>query len=521
MERKKLLFFVSVILILITSKSIAIDYTDSIKVILIGKNIQEFKDSVDLSSPLNTGVACIYNVLKNKGDYFWKKISSNGIKYYFNNEQNKSTTNDYLIKTKVRVEAICCYHDSLAYLLENNEEKYRIWSLVHENDGWKQNGSNNGFNNLNENIELINNKMLPNDLIYIRKYWSFCKQAPNVDSLVDFIRKNGLAPSSYLMNKLKRYRLTIFGEIHHRPWSWNLLNKVIINKNISKKVGVVFMELGCNKQALVDEYMSSESLTRASLVAILQEYMLYGWDYREMIDFIDEIRTINHQNLKNKIRIVLVDTPRNWPIDEKEFPKVVEAESNLNRDDQMASLVLTTLDTLNKNKNALFIVGAAHAAYQLKSASSILRSKLPNGSIFSIYTHSPRIDNFISIPEMLRFGSLDFAFNTMKNIPVAFDLKNSIWGYEPFDALYYDGGGCYEDNFDGYIFLGSLKMEPHTSVLNELYTDQFIIEMERRCKLLGVNNKNYWQIDSINVNSIINKMKNNLTKFRWEYLFKE
>ena len=75
------------------------------------------------------------------------------------------------------------------------------------------------------------------------------------------------------------------------------------------------------------------------------------------------------------------------------------------------------------------------------------------------------------------------------NKPIAFILKDSPWGKEPFDGLfdvsYKCNIGSFADNYDGYIFLGQLDTELSYGELYELYSDDFVKEFNRRAGFNG------------------------------------
>ena len=89
----------------------------------------------------------------------------------------------------------------------------------------------------------------------------------------------------------------------------------------------------------------------------------------------------------------------------------------------------------------------------------------------------------------IRGGIFDQAFAEVGNRPVGFVLKGSPFGKEPFDGIYemkYQAGtGAYQDNFDGYLFLHPLDGEPTNEPLWEVFSDQFISEMQRRSAYMG------------------------------------
>ena len=49
--------------------------------------------------------------------------------------------------------------------------------------------------------------------------------------------------------------------------------------------------------------------------------------------------------------------------------------------------------------------------------------------------------------------------------------------------------GTYQDNFDGYLFLHSLKDEPQSTPLLEVFNDEFVTEIQRRSTYLDWNGR--------------------------------
>jgi hypothetical protein len=181
----------------------------------------------------------------------------------------------------------------------------------------------------------------------------------------------------------------------------------------------------------------------------------------------------------------------------------------------MANTINNYFDSTNEKRNALFIVGSAHVCKTMASAGHILAQKYEN-EVFTIFTHSPRVDNHIIVKERIRHGVFDFAFLKNGNIPVGFNLKNSPFGNEPFDGLYMDGSGTYQDSYNGYIFLGTLDNEPNGEVLFELYNESFIKEIDRRYKVIGLDFMKEWELDSLTTKAVIDKILSQQTKTRWE-----
>ena len=102
----------------------------------------------------------------------------------------------------------------------------------------------------------------------------------------------------------------------------------------------------------------------------------------------------------------------------------------------------------------------------------------------------------------------------------AFELKNSPFGKEPFDGLYFDGSGTFQDNYDGYIFLGALDAEPNGEPLLEMHDDKFILELDRRYKLIGASFTKDWDLNELTKKAVIERILADHTKTRWENYIK-
>jgi hypothetical protein len=165
-------------------------------------------------------------------------------------------------------------------------------------------------------------------------------------------------------------------------------------------------------------------------------------------------------------------------------------------------------------RHALFIVGAGHLCKTRSCAGSILSKKMPDAT-YSIFQHCPRVDNTHSIPERIRHGMFDYAFYKSGDHPIAFELKYSPFGKEPFDGLYYEGSGTYQDNYDGYLFLGSLDKEPNGEILMDLFNESFINEMDRRYHLIGTSLVKDWGLKEFSRNAVIDELKAEDAKLKW------
>jgi hypothetical protein len=225
------------------------------------------------------------------------------------------------------------------------------------------------------------------------------------------------------------------------------------------------MEMASHKQSDIDKFLTSDTLNKELLLDVFREYMLFGWVDKGMFDFVMDVRKTNQNLPKNKrIRIIAVDTPRPFStFNSKEDMR--KNDDQFDRNEFMANTILNYLKITNEKRHAFFIVGTAHICRTLKSAGNIIYNSLPENATYSFFTHSPVTDNHMDIPLRIRHGVFDYALENAGNNPIAFDLKNSPFGKEPFDAFFSEGSGSFQDNYDGYIFLGPLDSEPNGELL--------------------------------------------------------
>jgi hypothetical protein len=264
--------------------------------------------------------------------------------------------------------------------------------------------------------------------------------------------------------------------------------------------------------------LTSDTLNKELLLDVFREYMLFGWVDKGMFDFVMDVRKTNQNLPKNKrIRIIAVDTPRPFStFNSKEDMR--KNDDQFDRNEFMANTILNYLKITNEKRHAFFIVGTAHICRTLKSAGNIIYNSLPENATYSFFTHSPVTDNHMDIPLRIRHGVFDYALENAGNNPIAFDLKNSPFGKEPFDAFFSEGSGSFQDNYDGYIFLGPLDSEPNGELLLDLYSDKFIKELNRRLGFYNTNIEKDLKSKDSSKESVIESILKGYSQRKWDYL---
>ncbi len=311
-------------------------------------------------------------------------------------------------------------------------------------------------------------------------------------TFVEFLKASGEEPKSFVMAALARHRLVIMGEVHHRPRYWSFNSSLVTDPAFAKTVGVIYMELPANDQALIDEFLAADKLDTKPVVEMLRDMQWMGSPGKPMLDFFVTVWRVN-QNLpvKNRLRIVLADMPRPWrDIRKREDWRKYEVPS---RDRQMADNIERDLRRhAEDERHALFIVGAGHTMLNLEhfegapmhSAGHFLMKELGRDHVYAFFPHMYVGTNMGRVDGRLCLGLFDTAFAALGHKPMAFPLGIGPFGEQPFDALAdWPVISDYRDGYDAYLYLGPLKDEVFSPLIPGFYTDEFVEEVDRRHRL--------------------------------------
>jgi len=505
----------------------------------INKPLKDFSNVYDLSTPLSAGITILYaNVNGNENIWRDASVFSNSCSHQKNTLPNRFVDED----TKERllniiIEELIVYNDSIACVItKNNSERFSIRLLGFEDGNWL-NICENGSNSL-ESLREWFYTYASYHLNRLRMSSVVKKVSTDTLAFVNCIKQQGVAPKEYLLEVLAKHPLVIFGEIHRRKISWDLLSSVLFDPRFSEIVGTIFVELPAYQQDEFNRFYSSKELDTEILLDIMRSMMTTGWIDRGEYEFLINLWKLN-QTLSNdmKIRVVPVDEQTPWKfLQTKDDYDKWEANS-IDRNTRMADVVEQTIKTKNDTRNNLFIVGYGHAykshiqgSYSTPmgqdpalTAGAQLVQRFSNEDVFTILQHVPMGTNFGALG-LVRQGLFDVVFEKIGNLPIAFNLANTPFGSEPFDADFEDAFdsrvGNYADNFDGYIFLQPLKDEDTDYVLYDIISDKYISEIKRRETLTG--RKLYrWIEGELTKEKIIESWKEDEGKKRWRYLFEE
>ena len=420
-------------------------------------------------------------------------------------EKKNALLNEIILKSVT-------YKDSVAAIVTINNNGWFLLNFTWiENDKWVNGGQGVAFSERETDSVLQVN--LPYHYKNLKRIASVASVPSETRLFVDFLKEQTKSPEEFLINQLKSHKLVINGEIHRRKVNWEMLRRVISNKEFKYICGTIFMELPSWHQAEMDEFLFNADFKPELILKIFRDEQIHGWWDKGEFDFICDLWKINHSlSEAERISIKLVDyqVPYSRILSINDYKKALENVEA--RDTHMADMVEKYITSAADDRNFLFIVGLLHAFNntQLYSTVSVsnpkssilnagtqLKQRLGSSSVFTVFQHCLSTDNGGNHKSPLRGMVFDMAFAANNNRPLGFSLKDSPFGKEPFDALYeykyQAGGGTYQDNFDGYIFLCPLSGEQFDSPLYVIFDNDFIDEMKRRAKCFGLeNNKDFW-----------------------------
>jgi hypothetical protein len=479
---------------------------DGFKVDKINRQVKEYQlDSINLSSPLDYYISRAWVRLSGKNKN-WQAISSS--KFSYDTDAPDEDVDDQLWSYVMDefIDYIVTYRDSVATIVTHTEGE----DLVMLNNCWLENGKwvNIGQNIADDNSEAEDKilNQLPIALYNLPRIDVINHIPEDVAPFSEFLSNVSTSPEIFLLDMLGTHKLVINGEFHRRKASWDMLKRLISMPEFADVAGCVFMELPSHHQPLIDEFFNDDTLNTDIIIKIFQDEQPNGWWDRGEFEFLCKLWEINRSLPQDKkIRVVLAD----YQVPYSEIKTREEARELEDRNSHMADIIANAVAKSDDSRNNLFLVGCAHAyksnqnglasaAYGKENqltAGAQLADRLGNDNVFTIFQHVLSGDNGGKNRSAIRGGIFDMAFEQNGNRPIGFSLANSPFGNEPFDGIYeikYNTAtGTYADNFDGYLFLGPLSSEPKAIPLTEVFTDEFVAEMQRRATALGIENASW------------------------------
>ena len=508
--------------------------------ITINKQLKEFPDTYDLSTPLKAGITCSY-LLVNGKQRLWRDVSAFTIREYLPKSDAPDETVNEASKTRRLngiISEVLAYKDSVACMVTEIDSAYYSLRLLGLDDGkWLNMGEDLGRSP--ENSREVFYQKAPFALNKLQRSIVVKKVPTDTLTFVNYVKQQGIEPKDFMIEALATHPLVIYGELHRRQVSWDFLSSALHDKRFVEKTGTVFIELPAYQQSEFDRFYASKELDTEILLDIMRSEQIYGWWDRGEYEFLINIWKLN-QTLPVDKRIKVVATDEQLPY--KQLKTKEDCEKTLttlsDRNTNMANVVERTIQSKKDKRNCLFVVGYGHAYKShvpggasaargqepALTAGAQLVQRLSAKNVFVVFQHVPMGSNS-GVFGLMRQGFFDAVFEKTGNKPVAFRLPGSPFGAEPFDADYpmsFDNRvGTFEDNFDGYIFLQPLKDEKSDYILYDVWSDRFVEEMKRRAEICDFN-MNRWlgTDDELTREKVVSVFREEYEgKKRWSQLF--
>lgn len=316
-------------------------------------------------------------------------------------------------------------------------------------------------------------------------------------SYVEFLKTQNTSPKDYILSLFNTYDIVILQESYHgESTQWDLITEIVQDPVFIDKVGHIFTEYGsAMHQDKIAKFLNTKYGNDTILeqeTAILMDYMTGGFFY-----FIKNLNLLNSQ-LPDSIKLMhhycdVID----WDYFST-FSRLELSKTKLNRDSLMAQVTIDWYKkqrSKNKRHKCLIVTNTRHSfgyaggMKKVKNSKGLARFTHGNqgqyiweqfpkktASVMSVKYIPARV---LVLPfiQPIHFGKWEKSFEMNGNKALGFDLKDSPFGDDIFDAKYARGANNqlnYSDIYTGLIF-----HKPHSDLHFNYYPyRKFAIEQE-------------------------------------------
>lgn len=476
----------------------------------IGKKVEQLKDQKGQDSPLSAFMSMMSIEMSGKQGDLWQYMSP-GLRMYYPEKgapDKKVTAEHKNAILSQNVEELLVYNDSVAAVVTAADSLKNYTAHYYINVGGKWYSTGNSEKRTLEEAYTAISDVTNYHRNLIKRISAVTVPDPDPAPYVDHLKKYGSNPKKYIQDKLAEYPVVIYGEWHFRPLSWKLVSSVVTDKKFPSTTGVVFMEFGDAYQPLADEFMASATLREDLLLRMFRQQQFTGWPDKGQYDFMVSLWKVNRELPRDKkIKLMMVDSQYHWEaikgIEGVQQEREISRKRSRNRN--MAEHIEAYMKNAPDKRGGLFIVGTGHGnksvvklhdgSFPEKGAGALLTGMMGEDKIFSITTHGPLISNLGRTEDKIGYAFFDRVFRQNGDKPVAFDLKGNIFGTRLYDGMleskYDTQAGTFQDNYDGYIFLGPLLTEEPAQFIAEIFSDEFVEEIKRRARIMGIEDEDW------------------------------
>ncbi|HEX3046603.1 MAG TPA: hypothetical protein VHY08_17740 [Bacillota bacterium] len=294
----------------------------------------------------------------------------------------------------------------------------------------------------------------------------------NKKACLDYIKKNAVNPSSYVISKLQSYDIVILGEMHEQKETLDFISENIPRFYHEGGVRVFATEfIRSHNNQVINEVVTAKEFDYERVVAIYRDFA-WLWGFKGYIDIIESIWKLNQSlsGAEEKLRIIGLDYE--W----KDWSGAKVENDAIYRDELMAK---TFKDSFNKEKGKAII----HTGFNHSFFHSFGRQEMRMGvylhqqygeRIFQICFHQPYYiegnqgkGKGFYIPSFM-----DEIYKGNQNKPIGFDIVNS-----PFENIRDNQTDYFVDDDKvvfGMVTKGYIIFKPLKALKNTPFIDNFI-----------------------------------------------
>ena len=240
------------------------EQTAELRFINVDKNLLDYTNQYDLSTPLKSFITFKYLQSEGKKSRY-RSVNSYRIRGAFPKESTPDFEVDDAKKSSIlnkKIKEVIYYKDSVAAVLSPYivEPMYIIYYYSLEDGKWL--GAGEGLGNDLNDARTKFKKNAPIFLDYINRIDVLKSVPKKLDLFVNYLKNSGHSPKQFLLDALERHKIVVYGELHRRKSSWDLLKRIIKDEKFSKNTGTVFMELSSDKQEEMNEFFAIKELKK-------------------------------------------------------------------------------------------------------------------------------------------------------------------------------------------------------------------------------------------------------------------
>lgn len=324
-------------------------------------------------------------------------------------------------------------------------------------------------------------------------------QTYRFDEINDYIHKNSINPSDYVISKFKDYDYVFLGECHRVKHDVDFVASLIpkLYENGITNLGYEMSDY--TNQHTVDSLLSAKEWNENLINQTVSRGAAVIWGYSEYLNIFEEIWKLNKSLAPNqpKFRIILIGPEFN------PCGKGLDKFGGIYPDSSMAFTL--EREVISHNQKALIYCGMHHAFTSYKQPiydfeknefngfverfGNIIYNKYPNKT-FTIFMHAPWGSNkgYNKPSVKPASGVIDSIMNSLNNTPCGFDVKNTPVGTIKSDNTLYAFGYSdfsLKDYCDGYIFLNPFEKYKNVSVSENYYKGDGFEKMKEFLKCMG------------------------------------